>query len=113
MVVGNEQDYIFRVSVAKVDTGLVRANLETRSKRRQLLHELMSAWKDRAEVPTAERLESTVASLYCQTFLDTLGRPPTPRIVLQSFMQASRVLTSIRTHLSSSVQFPVKPVPKA
>ena len=75
-VVGNEQDSIFWVSVAKVDTGLVSMDLETRSKRLRLLYELMSAWKDGVGVPATENLESTVASLYCQTFFDTFGRPP-------------------------------------
>ena len=74
--VGNEPDSIFQVSVGKVDMGLVSTDLETRSKRLRSLHELMRDWKDRVEVPAADHLESTVASLYCQTFFDTFGRPP-------------------------------------
>ena len=76
VAVGNEQESIFRVSVGKIDTGLVCADVETRSKRLRSLHELMSAWKDGVEIPATERLESTVASVYCQTFFDTFGRPP-------------------------------------
>ena len=72
--VGNEQDSIFRVSVPKVDTGLISTDLDIRSKRHRSLYELMSAWKNR--VPATEPLENTVASLYCQTFFDTFGRPP-------------------------------------
>ena len=76
VAVGNEQDSIFRVSVGQINTGLVSTKVETRSNRLRSLHELMGAWQDRVEVPPAERLESTVASLYCQTFFDTFGRLP-------------------------------------
>ena len=74
--VENEQDSIFWVSVGKVDTGLVSTDLETHPKRQRLLHELMREWKDRVEVPAMDHLESTMASLYCQTFFDTFGHPP-------------------------------------
>ena len=76
MALGNEQDSIFRVSVGKVDTGLVSTDLETHSERLRSFHKLMSTWKDGVGVCAADRLESTVASMYCQTFFDTFGRPP-------------------------------------
>ncbi len=73
--VGNEQESIFRVT-AKVDTGIVSTDIDTRSKRLQSLQELMSSWNVGLQVYAADRLEETVASVYCQSFFDTFGRPP-------------------------------------